>query len=628
MPRTKINVPVQVDIKNDVDFNGKILKNIHTPVQDTDAANKAYVDAQISSGTLGMGLSEDGSYTDGLFNDFVSTMPVGWAVDRFNEVLKSLAPQPAPNFSSISMNNAGVSGKLSFGTSNVISGYTSVPGVDINGSYTASGNRKGIFSSGNTMTGTLADNVTPSYSNNRPYPNYSVGDGDKGYLHLEVNGSIVHTVDLSTFSSGTSATSGSGFTLSAIDSVKFTNGDTFTMFKYRTGTYMVAPAAQRKGYNVIRVRHEYSSGQFRDSQYIDFVVDDSTATTSYASDALSALSLTGSNKISGVNYHTGGTANYAVTISNAYKNTYSSGATPISFTGTNCSASSQAMISMTSENDSIALSNVPVTLSVSTRLLNGSISMYTSVDRTINSNEANSTAKTISGILIDKVTDTSNATTEYFDGELYRIHTGLVLTDTAYGSGGQASSYTWDSAQNLISGSATHNAGLLISNSRLTYPKNTSHITGITNGDFSSVTNGPAGNPNYSTATGNRTYLRYFYTSTAKSNFRLNLSVTNTSFVSVASGPSGNNLTLEVLAPNTTVNGSAVVTWKDAMVAHSGLDTDVGCYAGTYGSTVPTSWGCTLGAKNTSTSGGVIVVRITASENWTGSIDSITLTWL
>ena len=85
---------------------------------------------------------------------------------------------------------------------------------------------------------------------------------------------------------------------------------------------------------------------------------------------------------------------------------------------------------------------------------------------------------------------------------------------------------------------------------------------------------------------------------------------------------------MEILAPNTTKNASGTVVFKDAVLPHSGVDTDAGCYASTYGATVPTAWGCSLGAKNTSTSGNVIVIRITAAAAWTGNISSIGITWL
>ena len=51
------------------------------------------------TGTIGP--AEDGTYDDGLFTDFTKTTKVGVAVDRFNEVLKALAPAPAPDLDNI-----------------------------------------------------------------------------------------------------------------------------------------------------------------------------------------------------------------------------------------------------------------------------------------------------------------------------------------------------------------------------------------------------------------------------------------------------------------------------------------------------------------------------------------------
>lgn len=131
----------------------------------------------------------------------------------------------------------------------------------------------------------------------------------------------------------------------------------------------------------------------------------------------------------------------------------------------------------------------------------------------------------------------------------------------------------------------------LVANSLLVYP-----TKGVNNGNFSGIANGPVSNVNYSAATGNRTYLRYFYDASPRQNFRLAFTLTSAVPVPVATGPSGNNITVEVLAPGTTVDGAGSVVWKDARVAYTS-DTAIGCYASTYGSTVPTSWGITLGAR-------------------------------
>ena len=49
------------------------------------------------SGTGVLGEAEDGVWTDGLFTDFDENFQIGYAIDRFNELLKILVPDPAPN---------------------------------------------------------------------------------------------------------------------------------------------------------------------------------------------------------------------------------------------------------------------------------------------------------------------------------------------------------------------------------------------------------------------------------------------------------------------------------------------------------------------------------------------------
>jgi hypothetical protein len=621
MSRTKIRLDSQALVTDDVNCGAKNFKNLADPVDAQDAATKNFVSTFVSSGSgsVAIGNAEDngGLYTDGLFTDLTATTPIGTAVDRFNEVLKSLSPQPAPSLASVG-SNTGVNGKLSFGTSNVVSGYTAVPGLDINGSYAVGGTRLGIVNGATAITGALANNVTPNFTNSRPYPNLAFGDANMGLLHLKVNGTIVKTINLATFSSGTSVSAnGSGFNLTAATPVQFTNGDAFNVFMYRTGTWTVAAADQAHGYNTAQVLHEYTTGSFRSCQIFDWVVDADVTATTFSSETLSSLSMTGLRQISGVKYNTGGTAQYGVAVNNVYRNTYSPSATALSYNGTNVTIVKDALSNMTTQADSVIVANKTATVNA-TRLLNGSLSVSTTVSRTVQSSQT-STGATIAGILLENTADSSTVTNTTFNGEGRRIHAGLSLSTTSYGTGVAGSQpAAWDSTLSLVGADANHNTGLLVYNGVLQYPKT----------NFSTITNGPASNVNYSSAAGNRTFICFFYDSGAHSNFKFNVTAASTSFVSVATGPSGNNLTFEVLAPNTTKNSGGTPVFKDAVVAYSGVDSDAGAYASTFGSTVPTNWGCTIGTKNTSTSGNVIVVKITAAAAWTGSISSIAITWL
>lgn len=596
-------------------------------------------------GSVTIGVAEDGYYTDGLFTDFIPTTPVGTAVDRFNEILKELVPPPSPNLSHADYDTSlGISGYSSFGSSNVISGYSNIgtagggTALDINGlipAQSGSGLRKGIYAALVAKTGTLADTVTAHIF---AYPANSFGNGDQGNLVLELNGVDVKSVDLSVFSSGSSLNgNGSGFSLSAATSVLFSNSSPFTMFKYRTGSWFVGASDQRNGWNYMKVKHTGSWGTYS-TNYFEWIVDAVTTTTTFSGESLHDLTLTGSAYLSGVRYYTGGSELYDITISNPHRNTYSASASAISHPiTTNCTVASAALGTISTEADQEIITNKTATIAPDTnnRILAAGLVVNTLVDRTVQTDVTSSGASDGYRILLDANISAPGSTDliEDFKAEVYRQMSTLDITNTTYSSGGAGpAAYEWDSTQSLTGGSSGHNTGLLIYNDKLMYP-----TQGLDAGDFRNVADGNAAggpttvggyssNPNYSAASGNRTYLRYFYVGNAKQNFTFNFTVTSTSFVSVATGPSGNNLTAELLAPNTTSNGVTTV-WKDMVTAYT-TDNSVGAFAASYGATIPTSWGTSLGTKSTATSGNVIVVKITAASGWTGSIDNITLTVL
>ena len=110
----------------------------------TDNSSGSFTIASTGGGST-IGSPEDGDYTDGLYTDFTSSTNIGTAVDRFNEVLKALAPTPAPGLDDIDVNQDGTDVSLSFGSSNdqgsASPAYVSVSttaghsAVDVNESY-------------------------------------------------------------------------------------------------------------------------------------------------------------------------------------------------------------------------------------------------------------------------------------------------------------------------------------------------------------------------------------------------------------------------------------------------------------------------------------------------------------
>jgi hypothetical protein len=577
-----------------------------------------------------LGPAEDGVYTDGLFTDLTADTPLGIFADRVNEVLLGLAPPPAPALDNLSTADSGTAGYLSFGVSHSISGYTNVStgaggvAIDVNGLFPNSGQRKGIFTASNIFNGVLNDDVVAhAYS----YPADSFGSGNLGTLKLEVNGAVIHSVDLTTFSSGNSLNgNGSGFNLSAATFNKYSDGTNCPFWKYRTGTYTIATTDQRNGHNYCRTIHVLVSGDVN-SNYFEWVNDADTSTTTYSSMSFSGLSMTGSVYLSGAQYHTGGGATYNCTISNLHRNTYSSSSTALTHpTLTNCNIPSLAIEAIASPNWEAQTQILAQTAAISgTRILDADLSASTRTDRVVQTDSTSTTTNGSYELLVDtQISGAAGQTdiAESWNAEGYRLPSNCSITSISYATGPGHGPTVWDSTISLVSATAGYLDGLLQYNGSLRYP-----TQGPNTGNFSTVANGPAGNPNYSAASGIRVYDRYFYVGSGKQNFTMAITATGTSFVSVATGPSGQNVTCEILAPNTTKDGGGTVEWKDAVTAYTD-DASDGCYAATYGGTIPTNWGITLGTKSTATSGNAIRIRISAAAAWTGSIDSMTVTIL
>lgn len=589
-----------------------------------------------STGTIGA--AEDGTYTDGLFTDFVADTSVGTAVDRFNSILKALSPGPAPVLSSLSNNQTGVAGKLSFGTSNMISGYSPVTtdagntALDINGSYVVTASRKGIFAGMTTMTGTIASTVAAKGLN---YPAMSFGPGDQGTLELVLNGTVVRSVNLASFGSGSSlGASGSGFNLSAATSVQFQDGTALPLFKYRTGTYTVSASDQRKGFNILYVNHRYNSTDHISSKF-EWVNDpDATAATA-TSGILHTLLMSGSKKLSGVTYHTSGTALYNVTVHNLRRDVYSAAVNAIQFPSTNCVASSLALGNVLTESADDVIVDQSVVVTNTGRLLNAAITTGVTTLHPLKVGLTNTQTSSIAGLLLDGVNTTNTSLVESFCSENYRLVSTAVSTTNNYASQSDLSgtSNLWDSSISLSTSADVtgYKDGLLVYNGGVRYL-----TQGINSGDFRNTTeggtiaNGPASNPNYSSTTGTRTYYRRFQNTTGltKANFTLNFAGTGT-FVSVGTGVSAQNITAEMKFPAGSISTTtgfmdmygdfATAAWADGN----------GCRNATSGAgrAMGIAWGCTVGTKSVAANE-YILVRITAPASWTGSITSITLTWL
>ena len=476
-----------------------------------------------SGGTIG-DPEDSGSpngYADGLFTDFTTSTPIGTPIDRFNEVLKILAPSPAPVLSRIDYTNtAGSAAKLSFDASNQITGYANsstnagFSTVLEDGVYESatSGNneRLGVYNGAQDIEGVLNFNVAASSTNgNVAYAADSFGNAETGSLKLELNGTVIHTVNLASFNSGNSYlnSTGSGFTsLSATGSTLDGNGANWgSIFKYRTSQYKIDTLDQRAGWNYARIIHTVGSTDYA-TNYVEWLNDAAGAAQALAvlNPRITSVVLTGSKYLSGVQYNTGLTASYRADVSNMYRNVYPSASNTITFSPTNASTiSAQSVPAIGAGEDENKI--LQLTASViynSNYLLNGTISTTLSATHPLKANLSGTGSASITGMLIDASASANSNVLETFEDEDYRITSGAYDTQGSVTAGAA----TWSSQTHMTGSNIDgHQDGMLYYNRRLYYPKDAD----IPNtGNFSTLTNVSAGQPNYNAISGIRTYYR------------------------------------------------------------------------------------------------------------------------
>jgi hypothetical protein len=551
-------------------------------------------------------------------------------IDKMVTILDALVPPSAPNLTSASSAPTGVTGKISFSTATPVASYNNyTPGNAIGTTISITSTVLGIINATTNITGTLANNVatgpgTPSAA----YLANAFGNGNIGILQLVLNGTVLHSVDLSLHVSGSSLNiNGSGFSaLSAIQYSLFPQGTPFPTFVYRTGTFVLSQnewATTGYGYNTIQIRHFITPTTYSTQTYT-YIIDNFTAALSATGPALSGLSMSGSKRLSGVEYHTSGTALYSVTLNDVYRNTYSASGAAISYSGTRCTIPSEAIPTPVSSLSTLVLSNKTVTItSSSTRILGQNIAINTNVLRTVQGTASGLGTASAFAILLDTITNDSTANLETLNSENYRINSAIesnLTTIIGYTSGGASPvAVAYDSSISLTGANVSYNNGLLVFNGKVSYPNNTTG-TSVTTGNFGAVANGPAGNPDYTGATGTRFYYRFFHFAALTQNMILQLTATGTT---VGTSATGNQIKIEICFPGVTVGHGS---WLDTTVSTVGG----GAYASTYGtnlgSTTGQNWGLsTLSGLSTGNSGNVVLMKITASSSWTGSVDNISL---
>ena len=635
-----------------------------------DATGGSVGSSAVTGGVIGP--AEDGTYTDGVFTDFIPSTPIGTAVDRFNELFLALVPAPALILSDWSgSRTGGVNGKLSFGTTDqTLDGTTyfaassangASPAVAADGQWSASGKRLSIYpANAGDISGTLASNAAADPS--LPTPAYvanSFREALLGNLTLSINGIIVSTASLSSINN-TSGNSVSGVILSAATSSKFPGGKSFEtdnpLFTSRTGTWLVKANDPRirNGYNYIIAEHKSTAVNTftRTLARFDFIQDANTFGTTFSGFSITSFALSGNKPLSGISFFTGGTINYDGTMSNLYRNTYNPDSDAVSFNDASISGNAGTTpivnVSGTSkfilaggddETRNVRLStdynsSTPLAFPLITsgkRRLNDTIGISTTAKRTLQGTRTGGTSS-ISNVYLDNVGDDSTDRIERFNSETYRLKgetAGLSYSVVANITGN-----AWVSTNSLVGADANHNTGLQVYNGRLYYPTIDFSAAGslATNLNFGDSTK------NYSTATGTRTYIRYFYqASPTTGNYKITFTGTNTTFVAATTALTGNNAHVHLKLPTGSATGTG---WLDCFTTFVQATADNSNYqsGGAYAANVGTGtdatqkalngvWGLSTGTRKTNVSNGYVVVRLTVAATWAGYIEDITFTF-
>ena len=612
-----------------------------------------------TTGGSTIGNAGDGSYADGLFTDFTTNTTIGTAIDRFNEVLKALAPAPAPDLDDINSLNTGISPvTMSFGSSNNQSSatpaYISVgssaglaAAVNVNSVYkvtTGSNNiRLGTFNGSTHISGTLnADASSNSQGNSiQNYPNFSFGDADSGTLYLDINGTGSFSIDLTSalIGSGTSGLgtgsyvdhNGSGFNFFSTPTTgTFSNGNAFDSFKHRTGQFVIAHPSQRNGWNYARLRHVIG-GTTKTTNYIEWVNDSNNDALAVAGNSLT-FEGGGSIYLSGIEYFRNGTAQYKSRVTNVYKYVYDN--TPIQFpTSTGGSNNSNASYTISSqdkptistgdgENHTKVLHLTASSNVTSNYMLGGSLTAGVTVTHPLKSNLTNQGQSTVSNILMYNLSNNSDEQTETFRAENFRIISGSYNTQASL----IGASNIWTGSVHMTASNGGHSDGLQFYKDRLYSPLNT-----INNGNFSSISNGPSDNPNYSGQSGQRTFYRWFKneTGSTKYDFTIAINGSQTTIVPAATALNSGRIRVFVKFPS---DGTRETGWLD-LATEFVLDS----YSDNHGAHTANgslSFDNSLNATNYVTLGTVgvgddeyIGLRIEADAGWSGYIESITVSF-
>ena len=352
--------------------------------------------------------------------------------------------------------------------------------------------------------------------------------------------------------------------------------------------------------------------------------------------------MAGSKYLSGIQYHTSGTATYTADIDNFYKYVYATD--NMTFTESpdaiaNFDSIAVSAIDTESGEDhtkQINLSQTSNLLPISNRLLNQSLTTGFSLSHPIKANVTTaSTNETVTGILLDNVTASSTSILENFDDERYRqyLKNAYAQTDlTDNGVDDPSNTCSWDSTESLTGNDVGHNTGLIVYNSRLYSPKSDDLPN---SGNFSTLSSSYA-NPDYSAVNDNdvKVWIRKFKNNSGNTIKALlfNMSKNNSNIVN-SNTPNSDEINVQFKIPSKDGNPSEsewLTVASDFNLSNYEEGTLTSCGDQIYNGNIN---GNTINnkiaiLKDSILNNEYVLVKITASADWSGYVDSISVNFV
>jgi hypothetical protein len=374
---------------------------------------------------------------------------------------------------------------------------------------------------------------------------------------------------------------------------------------------------QQNGYNYIRVTHRRVIGNPATdvvTNYVGWVNDADVTALAASGPVLDNLVMAGSRYLTGVHYYTSGTADYDVTVDNAYREAYSDGSCVTFTTSVNISIPVQVLppINPATEDHtkSAVYTNLVATITAA-KLLDQSITASTDCTHPISGHQlAAGGVQSINNILMYNVASAATVIMEDFIDEVYRLEVAAYNAQASLPGGTIGN---WDSTLSRAGGGA-----LFVYNERLVGKGVLAN-----GGNFGGIVNGPPGNVDYSGIAGLLTYYRRYHNNSGGSHSNFNLTILGSGTIVTSAAPLGANANVfvEIKLPGKT-------GWcKLTPYLSNPLPDGSGVLSGVFDSSLDAINQVTFGTAFVA-NGESMVIRITADAAWTGYLETMSVAWV